>query len=138
MALFGLDQARPALRERRVAVVVEGYFDVLAAHTAGVANVVASSGTALTREQVRILARHADLLVLCFDGDEAGRRAADTAVDLCAAEQLTARIAVMPPQFKDPDEMVRTDPAALRRPSAGRSPNGRPAPVGDGRHRRGG
>ena len=113
MALFGLDQARPALRERRVAVVVEGYFDVLAAHTAGVDAVVASSGTALTREQVRILARHADQVVLCFDGDEAGRRAADAAVDLCAAEKLKARIAVMPPPFKDPDEMVRTDPAGF-------------------------
>ncbi len=110
-ALFGLDQARQALRERRVAVVVEGYFDVLAAHTAGVPNVVASSGTALTREQVRIIARHADEVVLCFDGDDAGRRAASSAVDLCASEKLPARIAVMPPAYKDPDEMVRADPA---------------------------
>ncbi|MGD0448430.1 MAG: DNA primase [Candidatus Dormibacteria bacterium] len=112
-ALFGLDQARQALRERRVAVVVEGYFDVLAAHTAGVANVVASSGTALTREQVRIIARHADEVVLCFDGDAAGRRAAARAVELCAAEKLSGRIAVMPSQYKDPDEMVRVDPAAF-------------------------
>ncbi|MGA9112796.1 MAG: DNA primase [Candidatus Dormiibacterota bacterium] len=122
MALFGLDQARQALRERRVAVVVEGYFDVLAAHAAGVANVVASSGTALTREQVRIVARHADLLVLCFDGDAAGRRAADSAVDLCAAERLAARIAVMPPEFKDPDEMVRADPAAFAATISGAEP----------------
>jgi len=112
-ALFGLDQARVALRERRVAVVVEGYFDVLAAHVAGVADVVASSGTALTKEQVRSIARHADQVVLCFDGDEAGRRAAARAVDLCAAEGLPARVAVMPPAYKDPDEMVRADPAAF-------------------------
>ena len=112
-ALFGLDQARQALRERRVAVVVEGYFDVLAAHAAGIAHVVASSGTALTREQVRIIARHADEVVLCFDGDAAGRRAAARAVELCAAERLPGRIAVMPPAFKDPDEMVRADPAAF-------------------------
>ncbi|MGD1034013.1 MAG: DNA primase [Candidatus Dormibacteria bacterium] len=121
-ALFGLDQARPALRERRVAVVVEGYFDVLAAHAAGVAHVVASSGTALTREQVRIIARHADQVVLCFDGDAAGTRAADTAVDLCAAERLPARIAVMPPEFKDPDEMVRSDPAAFAATISGAEP----------------
>jgi DNA primase len=121
-ALFGLDQARQALRERRVAVVVEGYFDVLAAHTAGIANVVASSGTALAREQVRILARHADQAVLCFDGDAAGRRAADAAVDLCAAERLPARIAIMPPDFKDPDEMVRADPAAFAALIAGAAP----------------
>jgi DNA primase len=112
-ALFGLDQARDALRERREAVVVEGYFDVLAAHAAGAGTAVASSGTALTREQVRILARHADRVVLCFDGDSAGRRAAERAVELCAAESLPARIAVMPPGVKDPDEMVRRDPAGL-------------------------
>jgi DNA primase len=112
-ALFGLDQARQALRERRVAVVVEGYFDVLAAHAAGVSHVVASSGTALTRDQVRILARHADEVVLCFDGDSAGRRAAERAVELCAAERLSGRIAVMPSEYKDPDEMVRVDPAAF-------------------------
>ena len=109
-ALFGIDQAREGLRESRVAVVVEGYFDVLAAHAAGVGNAVASSGTALTREQVRILARHADRAVLCFDGDSAGRRAAARAVELCSADGLPARIAVMPPGIKDPDEMVRRDP----------------------------
>ena len=112
-ALFGLDQARQALKERRTAVVVEGYFDVIACHAAGVANVVASSGTALTREQVRTIARHADVAVLCFDGDDAGRRAASRAVDVCAAEGIAARIAVMPAGLKDPDEVVRADPAAL-------------------------
>ena len=112
-ALFGLDQARQGLKERRVAVVVEGYFDVLAAHAAGVSNVVASSGIALTREQVRIIARHADEVVLCFDGDAAGRRAAARAVEPCAAEKLSGRIAVMPSPYKDPDEMVRVAPAAF-------------------------
>jgi DNA primase len=121
-ALFGLDQARLALRERRVAVVVEGYFDVLAAHRAGVDGVVASSGTALTREQVRILARHADQVVLCFDGDEAGRRAAARATDLCAAEGLGARIAVIPAGAKDPDDMVRSDPASFAALIAGAAP----------------
>ena len=112
-ALFGLEQARSALREKATGVVVEGYFDVIAAHAAGIANVIASSGTALTTEQVRTLARHAGSVVLCFDGDEAGRRAASRAVDLCAAEGLPARIAVMPPGIKDPDELVRGEPAAF-------------------------
>jgi DNA primase len=125
IALFGLDQARQALRERRQAVVVEGYFDVLAAHAAGVDGVVASSGTVLTRDQVRILARHADQVVLCFDGDAAGRRAAGTAVDLCAAEKLPARIAVMPAGFKDPDEMVRSDPPAFAALIGGAAPEWR-------------
>ncbi len=121
-ALFGLDQARDTLRERRVAVVVEGYFDVIAAHSAGVANTVAASGTALTREQLRVLARHADQVVLCFDGDAAGRAAAARAVELCDAEGLPARIAVMPPGVKDPDEMCRRDPAGFAALVAGASP----------------
>ena len=112
-ALFGIDLARTAMHERRVAVIVEGYFDVMAAHVAGVANVVASSGTALTREQAKMLSRHADAVVLCFDADEAGRAAASRAVDVVAAEALPARICVLPDGCKDPDELVRRDPGAF-------------------------
>jgi DNA primase len=99
------------MQSSSAAVVVEGYFDVLAAHQAGVSNAVASSGTALTREQVRILSRHAHTLILCFDGDDAGRVAASRAVDVVAAENLDCRICVLPAGFKDPDELVRRDPA---------------------------
>ena len=109
-ALFGIDLARTAMHDARVAVVVEGYFDVLAAHRAGIVNTVAASGTAVAREQVRVLARHADSLVLCFDADEAGRAAASRAVDMVAAEGLAARICVLPDGSKDPDELVRDDP----------------------------
>ncbi|MDQ6846857.1 MAG: DNA primase [Candidatus Dormibacteraeota bacterium] len=111
--LFGIDLARAAMHERRVALIVEGYFDVMAAHVAGVPNVVASSGTALTREQAKVLSRHADSVVLCFDGDEAGRAAASRAIDVVAAEGLPARICVLPDGCKDPDELVRRDPAAF-------------------------
>jgi DNA primase len=121
-ALFGLEQARDALRAKREVVVVEGYFDVLAAHAAGVLHTVASSGTALAREQARLLARQADSAILCFDGDEAGRMAASRAVDVCAAEGLPTRIAVMPEGVKDPDEMVRQDPAAFAALIAGAAP----------------
>lgn len=112
-ALFGIDLARAPMHDRRVAVIVEGYFDVMAAHLAGVSNVVASSGTALTREQAKVLSRHADSVVLCFDGDEAGSAAASRAVDVVAAEGLPARICVLPDGCKDPDELVRRDPAAF-------------------------
>ncbi|MDQ6856469.1 MAG: DNA primase, partial [Candidatus Dormibacteraeota bacterium] len=112
-ALFGIDLARAAMHERRVVVIVEGYFDVMAAHVAGVPHVVASSGTALTREQAKVLSRHADNVVLCFDGDEAGRGAASRAVDVVAAEGLPARICILPDGCKDPDELVRRDPAAF-------------------------
>jgi DNA primase catalytic core len=110
-ALFGIDLARTAMHAKRVAVVVEGYFDVMAAHLAGVANTVASSGTALSREQVKVLSRHADAVVLCFDGDDAGRVAGSRAVDVVAGEGLPARICVLPDGCKDPDELVRRDPA---------------------------
>ncbi len=112
-ALYGIDLARTAMREHRVAVIVEGYFDVMAAHLAGVGNTVASSGTALSREQAKMLSRHADSVVLCFDADEAGRAAASRAVDVVASEGLAARICLLPETCKDPDELVRRDPAAF-------------------------
>jgi DNA primase len=114
-ALFGIDLARRAMHDRRVAVIVEGYFDVMAAHVGGVANTVASSGTALAREQAKVLSRHAASVVLCFDADDAGRAAASRAVDVLAAEGLPARICVLPEGCKDPDELVRSDPAAFAR-----------------------
>jgi len=113
LALFGVDRARPAIEAAGSAVVVEGYFDVLAAAAAGVTHAVASSGTALTTGHVRLLSRWTRCLVLCFDGDDAGVTASSRAVDVIAAEGLDARICVLPPGCKDPDDLVRRDPAAL-------------------------
>jgi DNA primase len=112
-AIFGIDLARTAIAGKRAAVIVEGYFDVMAAHAAGIEHTVASSGTALTREQVHSLGRMAETLILCFDGDDAGRGATTKAVDVIAAEGVQARICRLPAAFKDPDELVRSDPAAF-------------------------
>ena len=112
-SIFGIDLARTAIERERCVVVVEGYFDVLAAHAAGVEHTVASSGTALAREQVRALGRYAPTVVLCFDGDTAGRAAASRAVDVVAAEGLQARICVLPEGVKDPDDLVRRDASAF-------------------------
>ncbi len=112
-AIFGLDLARTAIVREHAAVIVEGYFDVIAAHAAGVEHTVASSGTALTREQVHSLGRIAETLILCFDGDDAGRVAATRAVDVIAADGVQARICRLPAGAKDPDELVRRDPAAF-------------------------
>ena len=112
-AIFGLDLSRPAIMREHTAVIVEGYFDVIAAHAAGVEHTVASSGTALTREQVHSLGRIAETLILCFDGDDAGRVAATRAVDVIAAEGVQARICRLPAGAKDPDELVRRDPGAF-------------------------
>lgn len=79
--LYGLDRAKAAMTATGVAIVVEGYTDVIALHEAGVKNAVATLGTALTKQHIRILSRHAGKkIVYLFDGDEAGQRAADRAL----------------------------------------------------------
>lgn len=87
--LFGLDQAKGAMASTGVAIIVEGYTDVIVMHGAGVKNVVATLGTALTPRHVRILSRHAKKrIVYLFDGDEAGQRAADRAARFIDASML--------------------------------------------------
>ncbi len=105
--LFGLYQARDAIRASHRVVLVEGYFDAIAAHKAGVKNVVAVSGTALTEEHVKIIKRYADEVVLCLDQDNAGQLAAGRAFDLLAKAQLTILSVTLP--AKDPDELVQRD-----------------------------
>ena len=78
--LYAIDRAKATITSTGTAVVVEGYTDVIALHEAGITNAVATLGTALTREHVRLLARFAKRVVYLFDGDEAGLRAADRAV----------------------------------------------------------
>jgi DNA primase len=85
---------------------MEGQFDVITAHQFGVQNAVASSGTALTDEQVRLLKRFTDELLLVFDADRAGRQAAFKAVELAAAHQMRTRVATVT-GAKDPDEFLR-------------------------------
>src|SRR5438477_12292185 len=80
--LYGLHLARRAIIDAKQAIITEGYTDVIACHQAGVCNVVGTLGTALTREHARILSRLCDTVVLLFDGDEAGMRAADRGVNV--------------------------------------------------------
>jgi DNA primase len=89
--LYGLDQAKRALREQGRALLVEGYFDVLAAVASGVDWAVASMGTALTPEQAHLLARYSEEVVIGYDGDEAGDNAARRALSLLLAEGLGVR-----------------------------------------------
>ncbi len=120
--LYGLPMASAAIREQGVAIVTEGYMDCIACHQAGVKNVVATLGTALTPLGARVLRRLCDRIVLLFDGDDAGQRAADRAIEVLFAEPVDVRIASMaaagatsvegspgeggkPP--KDPDELLK-------------------------------
>ncbi|MDP1661845.1 MAG: toprim domain-containing protein, partial [Phycisphaerales bacterium] len=118
--LYGLPQAvKPlegvrGIREEKCAVVVEGYMDVVACHQAGIGNVVAALGTALNAQGARVLSRQCDKVVLLFDGDEAGQRAADRALEVLFGSTLDVRIATMSRakelgggDAKDPDELVK-------------------------------
>ncbi len=100
--LYGLPQAQEALRLTGVALVVEGYMDLLALRVHGVANVVATLGTALTKEQVRLLKNQVAKAVLVFDGDVAGARAMRRAFPIFASEGLAVRVLPLPAGL-DPD-----------------------------------
>src|ERR1700716_2283751 len=93
--IFGLDLARDDIARKGHAVLMEGQFDVITAHGAGIQNTVASSGTALTDDQVRLLKRFTDELLLVFDSDRAGRRAAFKAVELGSAHQMRTPVATI-------------------------------------------
>jgi len=105
--IFGLDLAKDEIAKQGHAVLMEGQFDVITAHHHGVTNAVASSGTALTDDQVRLLKRFTDDLLLVFDADRAGRAAAFKAIELASARQMRTRVATITPPAKDPDEFLR-------------------------------
>lgn len=103
--LYGLHLARRPIIAERTAVVVEGYTDVVACHQAGVKNVVATLGTAFTAQHAAALRHVADRVVLIFDADDAGMKAADRAVDTFLAEEVDVSVAVLP-DGKDPAELL--------------------------------
>ncbi len=104
--LYGLNQARKAITAQGMALIVEGYTDVVSLHQAGVNNVVAGLGTALTREQLQLLARYCDEIVLVYDADAAGQQAATR--NLEAFESIEAAVSLVTlPEGMDPDDCVR-------------------------------
>ncbi|MEK6705528.1 MAG: DNA primase [Bdellovibrionota bacterium] len=103
--VFGLFQAQKYIRERDEAVVVEGYFDVIAMHAAGFQNVVSTCGTAITREHLLLLRRFANKVVLLFDGDKAGLAATQRAMELGLEEGVVLYGASVPSGM-DPDEVL--------------------------------
>jgi DNA primase len=109
--LYGLHVALDAIRKSGTAVVVEGNFDVLALHEAGIEEAVAPMGTALTAEQVSLLERVARRVVVIFDGDVAGKRASEKVVPLLVEADVDGRIARLP-DGEDPDDFVRKNGAA--------------------------
>ena len=112
--LYGIDLAKTAIRREKLAVIVEGYTDVMAAHQAGFANVVASLGTALTAGQVELANRYADAVALAYDVDLAGEAATQRGL-LEELGPVVSKVRVIRiPSGKDPDEFIRTDPDGWR------------------------
>lgn len=109
--LYGLYQAREAIRQSKAAVVMEGYFDVISAHLGGVTEAVGSCGTALTDSHLKLMSRFgAETIFLAFDSDEAGLKAALSAIALIepymASTELQVKVLIVP-DGKDPDDFVR-------------------------------
>ena len=121
--LYGLFEARTAIRQRGYALVVEGYMDVVALAQADFENAVATLGTACTAEHVQKLVRFTDSVVFSFDGDAAGRRAAGRALEACLAHAVdtrTFRFLFLPAEH-DPDSFVREQGAAAFEESVARA-----------------
>jgi DNA primase len=112
--LYGIDLAKGAIRREKLAVIVEGYTDVMAAHQAGFANVVASLGTALTAGQVELANRYADGVALAYDVDLAGEAATQRGL-VEELQGVVSKVRVIRiPAGKDPDEFIRSDPDGWR------------------------
>jgi DNA primase len=107
-ALYGIHRAKRPIVEAKTAIITEGYTDVIACHRAGFTNAVATLGTALTREHARMLRRLCESVVLLFDGDEAGQKAADRALEVFFSESIDIKICVLPDGL-DPDDLLRQE-----------------------------
>jgi DNA primase len=104
--LFGLNLTRDEIRRQRFAILVEGFLDLVVPYQFGIRNVVASLGTALTADQVKLLGRFARKVVVNYDGDPAGVQAAKKAIEILLAEDLEVKVLVLPDDA-DPDEFIR-------------------------------
>lgn len=106
-SLYGLNLARKAISESGLALVVEGYMDVITAHQAGFANCIATLGTALTIEHIGVLSRYTSTVVLAYDSDSAGMKAALRGAAMFAEAECDVRIARLP-AGDDPDSLIRS------------------------------
>lgn len=104
--LYGFYKAKKSIKEKKQVMLVEGYFDVIASVQAGVENVVATSGTALSTKQLRLLKPFAQSIILCFDNDLAGQEAAKRAYELAMEYEFVVKMIVIP-DGKDPADYVR-------------------------------
>ncbi len=104
--LYGLNKTKDAIRGRDFALIVEGYFDLISLVNAGISNVVATLGTALTREHLELLRRYTTNVVALFDPDAAGKKAIDRSLELFLETRMKARVLILPDDL-DPDDYVK-------------------------------
>jgi len=107
--VFGLHLAKDSIRQEKFAVLVEGNLDVIASHQAGVANTVATAGTALTEMQLKTIGRFAGDIRVAFDADKAGVSATERAIPIASKAGVSLSV-ISIPESKDPDELIRRDP----------------------------
>lgn len=108
--LYGILQGKQAIIKKQNCLLVEGYLDVISLHQIGIENVVASSGTALTKEQIKLIKRLTDNITILFDGDNAGIKASFRSIDLLLEEDMNIKIALFP-DGDDPDSFSRKHPS---------------------------
>ncbi|MFN3939403.1 MAG: toprim domain-containing protein, partial [Chitinophagales bacterium] len=104
--VYGIYQARKTIAEKDECYLVEGYMDVISLHQAGITNTVASSGTSLTQEQVRLIKRYTHNLTIIYDGDAAGVKAALRGLDIALEEGMNVKVVLLP-EGDDPDTIVQ-------------------------------
>ncbi|QJU10637.1 DNA primase [Candidatus Saccharibacteria bacterium oral taxon 488] len=109
--IFGLYQAKEAIRKSDAAVIVEGNLDVVSSHQAGIKNVVATAGTAMTLQHLKALSRLAGRIRVAFDGDRAGVSATERAINLAQEIGVELEVVSLPDGVKDPDELIQKDAA---------------------------
>lgn len=107
--LYGLNQSKQAISKENLCLLVEGYMDVISLHQSGIENVVASSGTALTTEQIKLIKRLTENVTILFDGDAAGIKASFRSIDMLLTEGMNIRV-VLFPDGDDPDSFARKNP----------------------------
>ncbi len=105
--LYGIYNAKETIREKDSVILVEGYADLISVYQAGIRNVVASSGTALTQEQIHLLNRYTKKIIIVYDADSAGSKAALRGVDLILENDLDVQVVSLP-EGEDPDSFVRS------------------------------
>ena len=107
--LYGLNQSKQAISRENLCLLVEGYMDVISLYQSGIENVVASSGTALTTEQIKLIKRLTENVTILFDGDAAGIKASFRSIDMLLSEGMNIRVLLFP-DGDDPDSFARKNP----------------------------